>query len=111
MNKTYTIPADIAEYFSTIYKILVNELDVPEHKISTHANLIYDLNLDSLDIVFLRELIETEYALPDGSMTTPTFNTDNLTLFNLAVITKNVVHATKIKQRQDAALRLKQKMK
>lgn len=49
--------------FEKIKKIILDELDVPEEKVTMDANLVDDLGADSLDAIELVMEIEEEFSI------------------------------------------------
>ncbi|MEX1307824.1 MAG: acyl carrier protein [Eubacteriales bacterium] len=56
--------------FEKIRKILADQLEIEENKITLDSNLVDDLNADSLDIVELIMDVEQEYdiTIPDEDL-------------------------------------------
>ena len=56
--------------FEKIRKILADQLEIEESKITLDSNLVEDLNADSLDIVELIMDVEQEYdiTIPDEDL-------------------------------------------
>lgn len=56
--------------FEKIRKILADQLEIEENKITLESNLVDDLNADSLDIVELIMDVEQEYdiTIPDEDL-------------------------------------------
>ncbi len=56
--------------FEKIRKLLADQLEIEENKITLESNLVDDLNADSLDIVELIMDVEQEYdiTIPDEDL-------------------------------------------
>ena len=54
----------MATIFERLKRVIVEQLEVDEKKVTPEASFIDDLNADSLDLVELITAIEEEFSLP-----------------------------------------------